>query len=161
MCGQVFRGNEREAPRDPATLMKAVWQVCFLSGSAAVAAGHLVSADPVGRVGSWRKKAPKRRSIVTELFSRAWGEVGWEADQGPAPPGLLSEDVQSAAARTLPGAFRGAGSARGGPGCASGRPGEFLASQEVISGAIFDPRSITFDPPWLFGELDKPRTQQS
>ena len=41
------------SPRDPATLMKAVWQVWFLSGSAAVAAGHLVSADPVERVGRW------------------------------------------------------------------------------------------------------------
>ena len=28
----------------------------FFSGSAAVAAGHLVSADPVERVGSWRKE---------------------------------------------------------------------------------------------------------
>ena len=87
--------------------------------------------------------------------------MGWGADPTLAAPGRPPGGVQSAAARTLPDAFREAGSARGGPGCASGRPGEFLASQEVISGAIFDPRSIPFDPPWLFGELDKPRTQQS
>ena len=96
------------------------------------------------------------------MFSRGeGGEVGWHADGGVAAPGRPPGDVQSAAARTLPGAFRGAGRTRTQPACASGRPGEFLASQEVISGAIFDPRSITFDPPWLFGELDKPRTQQS
>ena len=53
----------------------------------------------------------------------------------------------------------------GGPGLDQGAPKggqeSFSGSQEAISGAIFDPRSITFDPPWLFGELDKPRIQQS
>ena len=70
-CDEVFRGNGREAPRDsrngdescvvrfsggtdekprgiPGTLMKVVWQVWFLSGSAAVAAGHLVSSGVWG-----------------------------------------------------------------------------------------------------------------
>ena len=50
------------------------------------------------------------------------------------------------------GAFRGAGRVRDRPGCASGRPGEFSGSQEVISSAIFDPRSITFDPPCPMSE---------
>ena len=54
MRGKVFRFNGREAPRDPATIMKAERQVClFFSGSVAVAAGHLVSADLVERVGSY------------------------------------------------------------------------------------------------------------
>ena len=119
------------------------------------------SADPVGRVGSWRKRAPSSRGSVEELFSRAWGEVDWDADRLVGSPGCPPGDVQSVAARTIPGAFRGAGRARARPGCASGRPGEFSESQEAISGAIFDPRSTTFDPPWLFGELDKPRIQQS
>ena len=52
----------------------------------------------------------------------------------------------------------------GGPGLDQGAPHggqeSFGDSQEVISGAMFDPRSIIFDPPWLFGELDKPRIQQ-
>ena len=83
-------------------------------------------------------------------------QMGHVGHRGPRRGG-----VQSAGARTLPGAFRGAGRARARPGCASGRPGEFSGSQEASSGAIFDPRSSTFDPPWLFGELDKPRIQQS
>ena len=33
----------------------------FFSGSAAVAAGHLVSADPARRVSPWRERAPRRR----------------------------------------------------------------------------------------------------
>ena len=88
------------------------------------------SADPVGRVGSWRKRAPSSRSSVEELFSRAWGEVSWGTDRVVAAPGVPLGDVQSAAARTLPGAFRGAGRARARPGCASGRPGEFSGSQK-------------------------------
>ena len=96
------------------------------------------------------------------MFSRGeGGEVGWGTDVALAPPGRPPGDVQFAAARTLPGAFRGAGRARARPGCASGRPGEFSGSQEAISEVMFDPRSTTFDPPWLFGELDKPRIQQS
>ena len=96
------------------------------------------------------------------MFSRGEeGEVGWGADVAVGPPGRPPGDVQSAAARTLHGAFRGAGRARARPGCASGRRGEFSESQEVISGAMFDPRSTTFDPPRLFGELGKPRIQQS
>ena len=77
------------------------------------------SADPVGRVGSWRKRAPSSRSR-----KRAWGGLGWGADQSPGSPGCPPGDVQSATARTLPGAFRGAGRARVRPGCASGRPGD-------------------------------------
>ena len=77
---------------DPAKLIEVEGQD-FFSGSAAVAAGHLVSADPVGRVGSWRKRAPSSRSSVEELFSRAWGEVGWEADGIPAPPGCPYDKV--------------------------------------------------------------------
>ena len=106
-----------------------------------------------GRV---RKSGASRRSR-----RRVWGGLGWHADRVPAAPGCPPGDVQSAAARTLPGAFRGAGRARARPGCVSERPGEFWESQEPISAAIFDPRSTTFDPPWLFGELDKPRIQQS
>ena len=53
----------------------------------------------------------------------------------------------------------------GGPGLDQGAPQggqeSFSESQEATSGAIFDPRSTTFDPPRLFGELDKPRIQQS
>ena len=144
------------------SLGSAVESQDFFSGSAAVAAGHLVSADPVERVGSWRERELLgTRSSVEDLFSRAWGGLGWHAEEGVGSPGCPPGDVQSAAARTLPGAFRGAGRARARPGCASGRPGEFSGSQEAISGAIFDPRSTTFDPPWLFGELDKPRIQQS
>ena len=96
------------------------------------------------------------------MFSRGeGGEVGWESDGALAAPGRPPGDVQSAAARTLPGAFRGAGRARARPGCASGRLGEFWDSKEPISGAIFDTRSTTFGTPWLFGELDKPWVQQS
>ena len=143
---------------DPAKLIE-IESHDFFSGSAAVAAGHLVSADPVERVGPWRERAPGTRSSVEELFSRAWGEVGWSPEELVGSLGLVLGDVQSAAARTLPSALRGAGRARARPGCASGRPGEF--SQEAISGAIFDPRSITFGTPWLFEELDKPRIQES
>ena len=46
-------------------------------------------------------------------------------------------------------------------GAPHGGQESFGDSQEVSSGAIFDPRSTTFAPPWLFGELDKPRIQQS
>ena len=88
-------------------------------------------------------------------------EGGWGPDVALAAPGRPPGDVQSAAARTLPVAFRGAGRARARPGCTSGRLGEFWDSKEPLSGAIFDPRSITFDPLRLFGEFDKPRTQQS
>ena len=96
------------------------------------------------------------------MFSRGeGGEGGWGPDPTLGSPGRPPGDVQSAAARTLPGAFRGAGRARARPGCASGRLGEFWGSQEPISGAIFGPRSTTFDPPWRFGEVDKPRIQQS
>ena len=98
-----------------------------------------------------------RSRVEVELGGR-W--AGWQKAV-PGSPGPPPGGVQSAAARTLPGASRGVGSARARPGCASGRPGEFSGSQEAISGAIFDPRSTTFDPHWLFGELDKPRIQQS
>ena len=63
--------------------------------------------------------------------------MGWGTDGGVASPGRPPGDVQSAAARTLPGAFRGAGKARARPRCASGRLGEFWESKEPISGAIF------------------------
>ena len=43
---------------DPAKLIEVEGQD-FFSGSAAVAAGHLVSADPVERVGSWRKEGKR------------------------------------------------------------------------------------------------------
>ena len=96
------------------------------------------------------------------MFSRGeGGEVGWQADPVLGSPGRPPGDVQSAAARALPGAFRGAGRARARPGCASGRLGEFWGSKEPIPGAIFDPRSTTFGTPLLFGELDKPRIRQS
>ena len=53
----------------------------------------------------------------------------------------------------------------GGPGLDQGAPQggqeSFGQSQEAISGVIFDLRSITFDPLTLFGELGKPRIQQS
>ena len=146
---------------DPAKLIEVESQE-FFSESAAVAAGHLVSADPVERVGPWRKRGRDSRSSVEEMFSRGEGGDWADREIGSAvPPGPPPGGVQSAAARTLPGAFRGAGSATARPECASGRLGEFWGSKEPPSGAIFDPRSITFDPPWLFGEFDKPRIQQS
>ena len=49
----------------------------------------------------------------------------------------------------------------GGPGLDQGAPQGGQETQEAISGAIFDPRSTAFDPPRLFGELDKPRIQQN
>ena len=79
------------------------------------------------------------------MFSRGeGGEVGWGADETLVPPGRPPGGVQSAAAHTLPGAFRGAGRARARRGGASGRLGEFWASQEAIPGAIFDPFTFTF-----------------
>ena len=113
--------------------------------------------EKVGRCAG-RQPSPTQSPVILNLTVRkpCNFQIAPPASPGPPPGG-----VQSAAARTLPGAFRGAGRARARPGCASGRPGEFLGSQEAISGAIFDPRSTTFGPPWLFGELDKPRIQQS
>ena len=49
----------------------------------------------------------------------------------------------------------------GGPGLDQGAPQGGQETQETISGAIFDPQSTIFGPPRLFGELDKPRIQQS
>ena len=60
-----------------------------------------------------------------------------------------------------PALCEGAGDAMARPGRASGRPGEFSGFQEAILGAIFDFPSTTFGPPWLFGGLNKPRTQRS
>ena len=71
------------------------------------------------------------------MFSRGeGGEGGWGTDGGVASPGRPPGDVHFAAARTLPGAFRGAGRTTARPGCASGRLGEFWGSQESVSGAI-------------------------
>ena len=54
--------------------MKAVWQVCFFfSGSAAVAAGHLVSADPVERVGRWKNSSTVVRSMKYNTVEQLWG----------------------------------------------------------------------------------------
>ena len=54
----------------------------------------------------------------------------------------------------------------GGPGLDQGAPQggqeNFWDSRKRLRvPAMFDPRSTTFDPPWLFGELDKLRIQQS
>ena len=50
----IFALRRARQASDPAKLIE-VESHDFFSGSAAVAAGHLVSADPVERVGSWRK----------------------------------------------------------------------------------------------------------
>ena len=49
----------------------------------------------------------------------------------------------------------------GRPGLDQGAPQGGQETQEAISGAIFDPQSNICGPPRLFGELDKPRIQQS
>ena len=74
-----------------------------------------------------------------------------------APPG----DLQSAAARTLSSILEGAGGSLARTGCAMERPGDFAASEEAILEAIWSPPSTIFGPPWVFGELEKPRIQQS
>ena len=48
-----------------------------------------------------------------------------------------------------------------GPGLDQGAPQGGQETQDAISGAIFDPQSTIFGPPWLSGELDKPRIQPS
>ena len=45
----------------------------FFSGSAAVAAGHLVSAAPVERVGPWKKRGRDSRSSVKRCFQEEKG----------------------------------------------------------------------------------------
>ena len=57
---------------DPAKLIEVEGQD-FFSGSAAVAAGHLVSADPVERVGSWKKRGRDSRSSVKRCFQEEKG----------------------------------------------------------------------------------------
>ena len=57
---------------DPAKLIEVEGQD-FFSGSAAVAAGHLVSADPVERVGSWRKRGRGSRRSVKRCFQEEKG----------------------------------------------------------------------------------------
>ena len=60
---------------DPAELIEVEGQD-FFSGSAAVAAGHLVSADPVERVGSWKKRGRDSRSSVKRCFQEKLGGGG-------------------------------------------------------------------------------------
>ena len=110
-------------------------------------------------------------TVVEEPLVEFWGEVGWEADgrqkevvifnlpvrpcnfqiAPPASPGAPPGGVQSAVACTIPALSEGLE----GPGLDQGAPQGGQETQEAISGAIFDPQSIIFGPPWRFGELDK------
>ena len=71
-----------------------MWEVCFFSGSAAVAAGHLVSADPVERVGRWKYSSIERSNMKYSTVEQNKVEGGWAAKvvvklQSPVFGGLL------------------------------------------------------------------------
>ena len=69
---------------------------------------------PTPATGSGVRSRVKKRGgdAIREARRRVLGEVGWEADVVVGSPGSPPGGVQSAAARTLPGALRGAGRAR-------------------------------------------------
>ena len=65
---------------DPAELIKVVCHRFFFRGRRQWASAHLVSADPVERVGSWRKRGRDSRSSVRRCFQEEKGGR-WAGEQ--------------------------------------------------------------------------------
>ena len=116
---------------------------------------------PSRRVGSWRKRAPGTRGSVEELFSRAWGEVGWEAKEGTwatgVPAGGCAIRCSPHTPRRFPRGWEGQGSTRV----------RLRAARRVFRipgsdfGCHFRPSQHYFRPTLAFRRADKPRIQQS